>query len=374
MAIGLVDLQRQRAALEPGLSQAMQRVLEHGGFVNGPEVAKLEAELAAFVGGGQVICCANGTDALQLLLRGAGIGAGHCVFVPSLTFAATAEAVALTGAVPVFVDVDPGTGTLAPQSLRDALEMMRARGDIAPRAVIAVDLFSIPADTAAIAAMCRAEGLWHFVDAAHSIGTDTAEGRCGSLADASATSFYPSKALGCYGDGGAVFTADAGLAERARSIANHGVAAGSATHQRLGTNSRLDTLQAAVLLEKLKVFDAELAARRAVAARYFAALGDVCALPVPPAGANPAWSYFAIRHPARDRLQQHLEARGIRTVAYYREPTHTHPAFAEAPVAPGGLPGTMAFAQSLLCLPMHPYLTQDEVGQVIAAVLEFGGA
>lgn len=371
--IGLVDLQRQRAALEPGLTNAIQRVIGHGGFVNGPEVATLETALADLVGVAHVVTCANGTDALQLLLRAANIGPGDCVFVPSLTFASTAEAVALVGAVPVFVDVSAASGNLCSRSLREAVDAVRTAAVLRPRAVIAVDLFSIPADNHGIAEMCRACGLWFFVDAAHSIGTETSQGRCGSFGDGAATSFYPSKALGCYGDGGAVFTNNASFGQRLRSIANHGVSAGTTSHDLAGTNSRLDTIQAAVLLEKLKIFEAELAARRSVAARYCAALEWVCELPVAGAGTAPAWSYFAIRHPHRDRLRQHLATAGIRAIAYYAVPIHAHPAFATALIAPNGLPGTMAFADSLLCLPLHPYLTDAEIEQVIGAVLSFEG-
>lgn len=371
--IGLVDLQRQRAALEPGLSGAIQRVIGHGGFVNGPDVGVLETALADLVGVSDVVTCANGTDALQLLLRAANVGPGDCVFVPSLTFASTAEAVALVGAVPVFVDVSAASGTMCPASLREAIDAVRTSSDVTPRAVIAVDLFSIPAENDAITEVCRDCGLWFFVDAAHSIGTQTPQGRCGSFGDGAATSFYPSKALGCYGDGGAVFTHNAAFAKRMRSIANHGVSAGTASHDFVGTNSRLDTLQAAILLEKLKVFQLELAARRVVAARYRAELQWACDLPVVGAGTAPVWSYFAIRHPERDLLRKHLEAAGIRSIAYYSVPIHAHPAFANCPTAPNGLPGTMSFADTLLCLPLHPYLTEAEVGRVIGAVLSFEG-
>jgi dTDP-4-amino-4,6-dideoxygalactose transaminase len=369
LSIGLVDLGRQRAALEPALTESIARVLEHGGFINGPEVAALESALAARVGVPHVVACANGTDALQLLLRGWGIGHGDCVFVPSLTFAATAEAVALVGAVPVFVDV-AANGTICPDSLRAALGLRR---DLRAAAVIAVDLFSLPADHAALSAICTQAGIALFYDAAHSIGSDSALGPCGSLGDGAATSFYPSKALGCYGDGGAVFTRHAEFAGRMRAIANHGLVAGSPAHGVVGTNSRLDTMQAAVLLEKLTVFDAETATRRRIAARYAVELGDVCTVPVGDAGADPVWSYYAIRHPYRDGLQKHLLAQDIRTVIYYRTPTHEHAAFAGYPVTPTGMAGTKAFADHMICLPLHPYLTEAEVDRVIAGVRSFGG-
>lgn len=367
MSIGLVDLARQRAALEPSLTAALARVMAHGGFINGPEVAALETALAARVTGTQVLACANGTDALQLLLRGWGIGHGDCVFVPSLTFAATAEAVALAGAVPVFVDVKDN-GTICPDSLRAALAVVRPQR---AAAVIAVDLFSLPADHAALAQICTDAGIALFYDAAHSIGSESKHGPCGSYGDGAATSFYPSKALGCYGDGGAVFTRHAGFAAKMRAIANHGLVAGSPAHGVVGTNSRLDTMQAAILLEKLTVFDAETAARRRIAARYATELGAACTVPVADTGADPVWSYYAIRHPDRDGLQRHLLGADIRTVIYYRTPTHLHPAFAGYPVAPTGMQGTADFADRMICLPLHPYLTEAEVDRVIAGVQSY---
>jgi dTDP-4-amino-4,6-dideoxygalactose transaminase len=370
MTIGLVNIARQQAALQPRLTDAVARVMAHGAFIGGPEVAALEKALAARLGLGYAVGCGNGTDALHLLLRAADVGPGDAVFVPSLTFVATVEAVMLVGATPVFVDVDPDTGTMAPDSLVRAV--MAAAGSARPRAVIAVDLFSLPSDHARIGALSKAHGLFHFVDAAHSIGTETPDGPCGALALATTTSFYPSKALGGYGDGGAVFLRDAGLASRVRAVANHGVLTGESVHTLLGTNSRLDTIQAAILLEKLAVFDSEVATRRRIAARYLCDLAPFCTLPAVAPGVLPVWSYFAIRHPRRDALQAHLQVRDIASVAYYRRPTHAHPAFAGLPVAPGGLLATEDFANSLLCLPLHPYMTEAEVDRVIAAVAEFG--
>ncbi len=371
MTIRLIELARQRAALEPRLTETFARVAKHGAFIGGPEVAALEAALAARVGIGHAVACANGTDALQLLLRAAGIGAGDAVFVPSLTFVATVEAVILAGAVPVLIDVDPATGTMCPDSLQRALTDRACPGR--PRAVIAVDLFSLPADQIRIGALAAQHGLLHLVDASHSIGTETADGACGALATASTTSFYPSKALGCYGDGGAVFLHDSELAARVRAVANHGVRAGQGVHTLLGTNSRLDTIQAAILLEKLAIFDVEVATRRRIATRYQRDLAPFCTLPTVAPGVRPVWSYYAIRHPRRDALQAHLKARGIASVAYYRVPTHAQPAYGELHVAPGGLPITEAFAASLLCLPLHPYLSEAEVDRVIAGVRSFGG-
>ncbi len=369
MTIPLVDLARQRAALEPGMSAAIARVIESGAYVGGPDVRALEEALSQRLGGVACVPCANGTDALELLLRGADIGAGDVVFVPSLTFAATIEAVVLAGATPVFVDVDPATGTLCPESLRQTLAAGQFSGT--PRAVFAVDLFSLPADHRALLEIGAKAGMKVFSDAAHSIGTDTPDGPCGALTDGAATSFYPSKAIGCYGDGGAVFTRDADFAERMRAIANHGVYRGGSGHAVVGRNSRMDSVQAAIVMQKLSVFDTETARRRQIGARYRAELARVCTVPPVAQGVAPVWSYFAILHPARDALQTHLAARGVGSVAYYRQPNHTHPAFAGFAVAPGGMAGTQTFADGLLCLPLHPYMTDAEVDQVIAAVASF---
>jgi len=372
--VAMIDLGRQEAAMSDDMRAAMARVMAHKGFIGGPEVGALETALAARLGPGwQAIACANGTDALHLMLRAAGIGPGDGVAVPALTFVATAEAVRLAGALPVFVDTDPATGTLCPDSLSRAVTEAGTGALPRLRAVLPVDLFSLPADHGAISTLAQENGLLHFVDAAHSYGTDTAHGPCGTQGLATATSFYPSKALGCYGDGGAVFTADQALGARMRAVANHGVMHRGGEHALVGTNSRLDSLQAAVLLTKLAHFDTEIAARRRVAARYRAELADVCAVPPVSAGVDPVWSYFAIRHPRRDALMAHLAERDISSVAYYRQPVHRHPAFAADACVAGGLPGTEAFAETLLCLPMHPYLRDDEVDTVIDAVLAFGG-
>lgn len=368
--LSLVDLARQRAALEPGISDAVAQVLAHGAYVNGPEVAALETALSDYLGGVPVVGCASGSDALILLLRAAGIGPGDAVVVPSLTFVATAQSVAAVGATPVFADVCDD-GTLDPDSTAAALDMLaaQANGPVA-RAVIAVDLFALPADHTALSALCAARGLRLFYDAAHSVGTLTPHGPCGTYGDGAATSFYPSKALGCYGDGGAVMARDPDFAARVRQIANHGVIPGQG-HALIGANSRLDTVQAAILLRKLAVFAAETDRRRAIAARYATELGPLASTPQPGPGTAPVWSYYCITHPDRDGLKAHLADQGIGAVAYYATPTHRHPAYTGFPTAPGGLPVTERFAARLLCLPMHAYLTEAEVTHITQAVAAY---
>lgn len=372
MTIGLVDLQRQREAIGDDIETAVGRVLAHGRFINGPEVAELETRLARRLGIGHAVGCASGTAALELLLRADRIGAGDAVIVPSLTFVGTAEAVALTGATPVFADVRARDATLCPDSVRAAAAMVSETDGLRLRAVMAVDLFSLPADHRALSAICAELGIRLFYDAAHSIGTETPDGACGSYGDGAGTSFYPSKALGGYGDGGAVFARDDDFAGRVRSLVNHG-ARGEQGHVAVGSTARLDTLQAAILLAKLDQFDSETVRRREIAAAYRAALSPVCAVPPVADGVRPVWSYFAIAHPERDALKAHLAQNDIGSVDYYSVPTHLHPAYRGFPVSPGGLARTESFSQTILCLPMHPYLRDDEVGRVIDGVLSFGG-
>ncbi|MCC5975468.1 MAG: DegT/DnrJ/EryC1/StrS family aminotransferase [Rubellimicrobium sp.] len=373
-AIKMVDLDRQEAVMRDDIRQAIDGVLAHKCFVNGPEVRDLETALAERLGHGwHAIGCANGTDALQLMLRAGGIGAGSCVALPSLTFAATAEAVRICGAEPVFVDIDRQTGTLCPTSLTRAFKAA-SDGHLPPiSAVLPVDLFAIPADHGAIREIATRHGALHFVDAAHSYGGISAEGPCGTQGFASALSFYPSKALGCYGDGGAVLTADPENEMRVRAIANHGVLANTGEHRIVGTNSRLDSIQAAILLVKLRHFDAEIAARQRIAQIYIEALGNHCVVPEVPAGARPVWSYFAIHHRNRDALMEHLSGQGISSVAYYRRTLDLQPAFAHEACVPGGLPETRQFSETLLCLPIDPYLDDDELDRIIRAIRTFKG-
>lgn len=364
-----IDITRQRDACEPAISEAIHRVLDHGKFVSGPEVQELERRLAAYLGVKHAIACANGTDALQVLLRGAGVGHGDAVFVPSLTYAATAEAVRLTGATPIFVDVDVATGCLSSESL--AAAVTGYQGDLTAKAVLAVDLFGIPADHAALSDVAKAHGLKLFYDAAQSLGSVGASGMCGAVGDGAATSFYPSKSLGCFGDGGAMFTNDDDLAAMLRVVRDHGLYGEPRAHRVLGTNSRLDTFQAAILLVKLDVFEDELKKRQAIADRYVADLSGVVGLPHVPEGADPCWSYYRITTDRRDDLDAFLRARGVPSVVYYREATHLQPAFADCPVGARGLSGTKKLSATQLCLASHPYLTEPELDMIVGAVQAF---
>ncbi|HWM49393.1 MAG TPA: DegT/DnrJ/EryC1/StrS aminotransferase family protein [Xanthobacteraceae bacterium] len=367
--IPFIDLAAQRRRLGSGIDEALARVTEHCQFVLGPEVRTLEAELAAFGGARHAITCASGTDALMLVLMARGIGPGDAVICPSFTFCATAEVAVLLGATPVFADVDAETFNVAPASVRQAIATAKARG-LKPKAVIAVDLFGLPADHDAIAAIAADEGLFVLDDAAQAFGA-TYKGRpVGSFGHAMATSFFPAKPLGCYGDGGAILTDDDALTEIIKSLRVHGQGADKYDNVRIGITGRLDTMQAAVLLEKLKIFPEEIEARQRVADRYAAGLNDVATVPRLPAGYTSVWAQYTIRLPAgrRDALADALKAEGIPTAIYYPKPLHRQTAYRQFPVVDGGLPVSEQLADEVISLPMHPYLDQPTQDRVIDAV------
>lgn len=365
--IGLTDLAGQRRRMGNRIDRAMTAVVDHGRFVMGPEVEQLEQELGAFCGARHTITCASGTAALLLGLLAEGVGPGQAVVVPAFTFVATAEAVALVGATPVFADVTPDTFTLGPASVAGALDQASRRG-LDPVGVIAVDLFGHPADYPSLADVVAGRGLWVMGDAAQSFGATVGGGRVGTLARLTATSFFPAKPLGCYGDGGALFTDDDDLAGRLRSLRAHGKVGDE--HALVGTNARLDTLQAAVLLEKLRIFESELTARRAVADHYQARLTGVVDVPTEAAGVHPAWACYTVRTPERDKLAAHLRDRHIATAVYYDLPVHRHKPYRTCPVAPGGTPVADRLAADVLSLPIHPYLDHAAMERVVQAVRE----
>lgn len=371
-AIPFADLQAQRRRLGAGLDAAIARVLAHGRFIMGPEVGALEAELATFCGARHAIACASGTDAIALGLMAKGLGRGDAVLVPSFTFVATAEAVAWLGAVPLFVDVHPDTFNLDAASLEDGIRTATAQG-LTPRGVIAVDLFGQPCDYEAVEAICERHGLWLMADAAQSFGATYRGRRVGQIGLLSATSFFPAKPLGCYGDGGCVFTDDDDLAEAMRSIRIHGQGQDKYDNVRIGINGRLDTLQAAILLEKLKIFPAEIEARQDVAARYHEGLGDLVRVPRVAAGATSVWAQYTIvleRHD-RDAVAAALKAQGIPTAVYYPKPLHRQTAYRAFPTASTGLPVAEALAMQVLSLPIHPYL-EPATQQVVIEALRGG--
>jgi dTDP-4-amino-4,6-dideoxygalactose transaminase len=361
----LIDLAAQRRRLAGRIEAAVARVLAHGQFVLGPEVEALEQALAGHVGVRHAIACASGTDALLLALLARGIGAGDAVFVPTFTFAASAEAVALAGAVPVLVDVGADF-TLDPASFAEAIGAVRREGSLRPCAVLPVDLFGQPARYEDIWPIAREHGLFVLQDAAQSFGASWRGEPVGRQGDAAATSFYPSKPLGAYGDGGAVLTDDDGLAERVRSLARHGLGRGG-LHVRIGANSRLDTIQAAILMAKLPALDQERAARAAIAERYAAGLAGLVDVPRAREDVEPAWSCYTILSGRRDALAQGLAARGIASAVYYRRPLHQQPAYAGFPRA-ADLSVAEALADGVISLPMHADLGPGDQARVIDAI------
>jgi dTDP-4-amino-4,6-dideoxygalactose transaminase len=364
--IALFDLLRQRARLEARLKAGIDAVLTHGQFILGPEVDALEKRLAAYAGARHCIAVSSGRDALMIALMAMNVKAGDAVFVPAFTFAASAASVVSVGATPVFVDVAEDTCNMDPADLERAVAEVKREGRLTPRVVMPVDLYGLPADYAAIGAIAAASGMEMLADAAQSFGGVSGNGRVGALAPISATSFYPTKPLGCYGDGGAILTEDDGLAEAVRAIRSHGRTGNGDAAERLGLTGRLDTIQAAILLVKLDVFDAELRRRREIAARYAGALAGAVAQQRVPDGYDSAYALYTIRVPERDALKAKLDAERIGTGLFYRLALHQHPAFKGYGNRP--LPVSERLASSVLSLPVHPDLSDDEVERVIEAV------
>jgi dTDP-4-amino-4,6-dideoxygalactose transaminase len=368
--IAFIDLHAQQRRIADPIRKAIDAVLTHGQYILGPEVKKLEEQLAAYCGAKHAIGCSSGTDALVLALMALDVKPGDAVFVPSFTFAATAEAVALVGATPVFVDCVAEKYNMDATSLAAAIEMTEKLGKFQPVGVIAVDMLGQPADYDAIGAVSRKRDLWSVDDAAQSFGATYGNRRIGTLATITTTSFFPAKPLGCYGDGGAMFTDDDNLAELMRSILFHGKGSDKYDNIRIGMNGRLDTLQAAILLEKLKIFDEEIELRDKVAKRYCDLLRGVCGVPEVIDGATSVWAQFTIVVDNRDAVAADLKAAGVPTAIYYPKPLHEQTAYKAYPVAPGGLPVSEQMAKKVLSLPMHPYLdaaTQDRIVMAVRA-------
>jgi dTDP-4-amino-4,6-dideoxygalactose transaminase len=368
-----IDLAAQRARINDRLKAAIDKVVNDGRYILGPEVVTFEKHLADYIGVRNVVACANGTDALLLPLYASGIGPGDAVFVPSFTFAATAEVVALAKAEPVFVDIDPDTYNMDVESLEAAIAMVKAEGRLKPRAIIPVDLFGLAADYDAIGEIAAREGLMVIEDAAQAIGGVRKGVKCGAFGDVASTSFYPAKPLGCYGDGGAIFTNDDALAERLRSFAFHGKGETQYDNVHVGLNSRLDTIQAAILIEKLAILEDEMEARQVIAKRYAERLAGIVKTAHMPAGNRSAWAQYAIETPVRDGLKAHLQGENIPSVIYYVKPLHQQVAYERFPRAPGGLPVSEALPQRILCLPMHPYLSEADQDRICEVITSYVG-
>lgn len=367
--IAFIDLQAQRRRIGESMNKAIMEAVEGGQWILGPQVAELEKRLAEFAGVKHCITCANGTDALMIVLRAWNIGPGDAVFVPAFTFAASAEVVALVGAEPVFVDVLEYTYNMDPVSLEAAISLVKRDSRLKPRAVMPVDLFGQPADYRKIEPVVRNEGLKMLCDTAQGFGATLDGRRTGSVGDAAATSFFPAKPLGCYGDGGAVFTNDSALDELLRSIRMHGQGADRYENVRIGVNSRLDTIQAAILIEKLKVFPEEIETREKVAQRYNKVLGTSNKIRVPHiiGGAQSTWAQYTIQVEERAKLQSSLRAKGIPTAIYYPIPLSRQKGYARYLSTP--IPASERLSATVMSLPMHTDLDRSSQDRITEAVL-----
>ncbi|WP_439814151.1 DegT/DnrJ/EryC1/StrS family aminotransferase [Zavarzinia sp. CC-PAN008] len=367
--LAFVDLKAQYARLKPMIDARIAAVLARGDFIMGTEVGELERALSGRAGVTNAIAVGSGTDALRMALMALGIGAGDAVFVPAFTFTATAEAVLVTGASPVFVDVDPLRMTLSVDDLAIQLKRVAERGHLRPAAVIPVDLFGLPADYAAIRKLADQAGLAVVGDAAQSFGGRLHGVAVGALAPITATSFYPTKPLGCFGDGGALFCDDEGTAAVLRSIREHGRGEVRYDIVRLGINGRLDTIQAAILLAKLTAFDAEIEARAGIADRYDARLTGLVQTPLRPPGLRCSWGYYTIRVAERDAVRQVLDHAGVPTAVYYPRPMHLQPAYRMHGEREGSLPVSEDLCAQVLSLPIHADMTDDDVDRVCDALV-----
>lgn len=365
-SVPFIDLKAQQALIRPQIDAAVARVLDHGAYIMGPEVATFEKELAAFCGVKHVISCANGTDALTLGLMAKGVNAGDAVFVPSFTFAATAEVVALVGATAVFVDSRADTFNIDPDHLEIAIETAKKKG-LNPACIIPVDLFGQPADYESIEAIAKANGLWIMADAAQSFGASYRGRKVGNIGDIATTSFFPAKPLGCYGDGGAVFTNNDETAAILRSLRVHGQGNDKYDNVRIGMNGRLDTVQAAILSEKLKIFPQEIIDRQKTADIYDDILRDVVQTPHVRSDSTSVWAQYTVVLPEgtnRAAVMEALKEAGVPTMVYYVKPLHQQKAYAHYPIAGSGLPACENLAARVLSLPMSGYVSADDAAYV----------
>jgi dTDP-4-amino-4,6-dideoxygalactose transaminase len=368
--IPFLDLKAQQSRIGPALRARLDAVLAHGQYILGPEVAELEARLATFCGAAHCVTVSSGTDALQIAMMAEGIGRGDAVFLPAFTYTATAEVPLLLGATPVFVDVDPHTFQIDLLHLESRIRDVKRAGLLNPRAVIGVDLFGQPADWPGIASIAEQEKIFTLDDCAQSFGAALHGKRLGTQADATATSFFPSKPLGAYGDGGALFTESAARAALYRSLRTHGEGTTRYEVIRIGMNGRLDTLQAAVLLAKLEVFEGEIARREEIARIYDTALAGVVETPARVPGSASAWAVYAVLLPdsaTRDTAQAALKAAGIASAVYYPRPLHKQPAYAACHDG-AALPVSENLSERIMALPIHPDLSDAQVERVASTL------
>jgi UDP-2-acetamido-2-deoxy-ribo-hexuluronate aminotransferase len=373
-----IDLKKQLETIREAVEERIKTVLNHGNFILGPEIDELEKKLADFVGVDHCISCSSGTDALLLSLMAYNVGPGHAIFTTPFTFIATAEVIALLGATPVYVDIDPNTFNINPLELSRAIEDIKNNkkptpqfpNALIPRGVIAVDLFGLPADYDAINAIAHDHKLFVIEDSAQSFGGMYKGKMVGSLADIAATSFFPAKPLGCYGDGGAIFTNNASLAHIVESLRVHGKGEHKYDNVRIGINGRLDTIQAAVLLAKLDLFEDEIEKRQKVAARYSEGLKNSVKVPYVPPGYRSAWAQYSIVSEKKKELMTRLHNEGIPSAVYYPRPLHLQTAFSYLGYKPGSLPVSEKMSDTIFSLPMHPYLDTLEQQYIIDCIVK----
>lgn len=368
--IPFIDLAAQRDRIGSDIDDAIARVIEHGQYIMGPEIGALEKDLTGFCGAKHALSCSSGTDALLIILMAWGVGPGDVVFLPAFTFTATPEVVALLGATPVFVDVLPDSFNMDPDSLAEAIDDITSKGELTPRVVMPVDLYGQPADYPRLQDIAARHGMKVLADAAQGFGATLNGKFAGTWGDASATSFFPAKPLGCYGDGGAVFTDDDETIEVLRSLRVHGKGGDKYDNIRVGLNARMDTLQAAIVIEKLTIFADEIEHRNQIAGRYSAALDGAVTVPMVIEGAASAWAQYTVTTEDRDGLQQRLKERGVPSVVYYPKPLSEQTCYARFPTAPAGVPVSAQLAKTVLSLPMHPYLSEEMQGYIIDSIKE----
>ena len=386
-SISFIDLAAQQKQIYPELEKRITKVLSHGKYIMGPEVAELEEKLAEFVGVNYAISCSSGTDALLMALMADGVGPGDAVFTTPFTFIATAEVINLLGATPVFVDIDSRTFNIDPSQLEAAIKALKENNpsiyplprtfefqpasrnqQVSPRAIIAVDLFGLPADYQRINDIAREHELFVIEDGAQSFGATYRGEKACALANVAATSFFPAKPLGCYGDGGAVLTNSDDVAAIIKSIRLHGKGKEKYDNIRIGFNGRLDTLQAAILLAKLGVFPREVEVRNRIAERYSNGLQGIVEVPFVPSESMSAWAQYSVLSDSRSEIQTALQTEGIPTAVYYPKPLHLQTAFASLGYKRGDFPVSEKASQMIFSLPMHPYLKNEQIDRIVQVI------
>ena len=366
--IPFIDLHAQQERIRPQIEERIKKVLNHGKYIMGPEIAELEQRLAEFVGTKHCVTCASGTDALLMPLLAYEIGPGDAVFTTPFTFISTAEVVSLLGATPVFADIEADTYNIDPAKLRDAIGKVVSDNQLKPKGIIPVDLFGQPADYEEIEQIAREFGLFVIEDAAQAFGAQYKNKPACSFGDVGATSFFPAKPFGCYGDGGAIFCNDDDMAQKLRSVRIHGQGSNKYDNVRIGINGRFDAMQAAVLLAKFEIFEEEIELRHQVANRYSQGLKESVSVPMVKKDRSSVWAQYSILAKNRGDLVNELKSKGIPTAIYYPKPLHLQPAYQSLGYRNGDFPISEKTANQILSIPMHPYLSREDQDFIIEAI------